>query len=53
MWIWPGEEGTKKKPVLGNFANHLYIVETESPKTGKKTKKGKKDAKGTKNPKRV
>lgn len=27
MWIWPGPEGTKKKPVVGNFANHLYTIE--------------------------
>jgi len=26
MWIWPGPEGTKKKAVQGNFANHLYTI---------------------------
>ena len=24
-WTWPGPKGTKKKPVLGNFATNLYI----------------------------
>jgi hypothetical protein len=26
MWIWPGPEGTKKKPVSGNFAMDLVTV---------------------------
>ena len=25
-WIWPGPEGTKKKPVEGQFAVKLYII---------------------------
>jgi len=28
MWIWPGPEGTKKKPVVGNFAVDLYATES-------------------------
>lgn len=27
LWIWPGPEGTMKKAVVGNFANHLCVVE--------------------------
>ena len=27
MWIWPGPEGTKRKPVEGNFAIHLHVIE--------------------------
>jgi hypothetical protein len=27
MWIWPGPEGTKRKPVEGNFAINLYALE--------------------------
>lgn len=26
MWIWPGPEGTMKKPVVGNFAVNLVTV---------------------------
>lgn len=25
-WIWPGPEGTKRKPVAGVFATDMYIV---------------------------
>jgi hypothetical protein len=27
MWIWPGPEGVKRKPVVGNFATDLYITD--------------------------
>ena len=27
LWIWPGSEGTKKKAVVGNFANSYCVVE--------------------------
>jgi len=26
-WVWPGPEGTKRKPVVGNFAISLYATE--------------------------
>ena len=26
MWMWPGPEGYKKKPVVGNFATDLVII---------------------------
>lgn len=26
LWIWPGSEGTKKKAVVGNFANSYCVV---------------------------
>ena len=29
MWIWPGPEGTKKKPVVGHFAVNLFTVEDD------------------------
>ena len=29
-WTWPGPEGAKKKPVLGNFATNLYIEENNN-----------------------
>jgi hypothetical protein len=29
MWIWPGPEGTKKKPVVGFFAVDLYATESD------------------------
>jgi len=61
MWVWPGPEGTKKKPVAGNFANELVIVEdltcvayeTATPppmsvKSSKKTTKSDKKSKKTK-----
>ena len=27
MWIWPGPDGYKKKPVIGNFAVNLVTVD--------------------------
>jgi len=30
LWIWPGPDGDKKKPVVGNFATNLHIVATEA-----------------------
>jgi len=29
MWIWPGPDGYKKKPVVGNFAINLFATETD------------------------
>jgi len=38
MWIWPGPEGYKKKPVVGNFALNLYATNTtDANKTMKKS----------------
>lgn len=33
MWIWPGPDGYKKKPVVGNFATNLVVVESVPTKT--------------------
>lgn len=30
MWIWPGPEGTKKKPVSGNFAVELITITSDA-----------------------
>lgn len=27
MWMWPGPDGYKKKPVIGNFAVNLVTVD--------------------------
>merc|ERR1712183_818927 len=46
MWIWPGPDGRKKKPVKGNFALELYTVpdgdddEDESADDGDKSDGG-------------
>ena len=29
-WTWPGPEGAKRKPVVGNFATNLYIEENNN-----------------------
>jgi len=29
MWMWPGPDGIKKKPVVGNFATDLTVVEAD------------------------
>merc|ERR1739844_662283 len=36
MWIWPGPDGPKKKPVIGNFAVNMITVQdaTWTPNQG-------------------
>jgi len=40
MWIWPGPEGYKKKPVVGTFALDLYTSKTEIDKDEVKESSG-------------
>jgi hypothetical protein len=37
MWCWPGPEGTKRKPVEGQFAVSLYTVASSSDSSGVST----------------
>ena len=34
MWMWPGPDGIKKKPVVGNFATDLTVVEADEVVVG-------------------